>query len=173
MEQFNPSILSFDVLDSTNDYLKKNHAFLKNHTVVHTLSQTHGRGQFERTWESDSGENLLCSILFKEEISQPNLMLLSSMSLVTLLAEEKITALIKPPNDIYVEDKKIAGILIERIYEGQMHQATVIGLGLNVNQKTFHTENAISMSLLSKKKYDVYAVLLRLLDIFKRKYESI
>ncbi len=172
MEQFSPSILSFDVLASTNDYIKKNHAFLKNHTVVQTMSQSHGRGQFSRAWESDTGKNLLCSLLLKEDIPQSDLMLLSSTSVETLLAEEQISAVIKPPNDIYVEDKKIAGILIERIYEGQTHLATVIGLGLNVNQETFLTENATSMAILSGKDYDVYSVLLRFLDIFKNKYES-
>lgn len=172
MNYFNPSILSFDVLDSTNDYLKKNHAFLRNHTVVQTMSQTHGRGQFERTWESDAGANLLCSLLLKEEVPQSELMLLASMSVVMLLAEENIAAKIKPPNDIYVSDRKIAGILIERIYEGQTHQATIVGFGLNINQITFQVENATSVASITGKTQDVYAVLLRLLDIFKAKYES-
>ncbi len=172
MKQFCPSILSFDTLDSTNDYIKKNHAFLKNHTVVHTMSQSHGRGQFSRTWESESGKNLLCSLLLKEDIPQSELMLLSSSSVETLLAKEKIISSIKPPNDIYVGDKKIAGILIERIYEGQTHLATIIGLGLNVNQKKFQTENAISMAQLSGKEFDVYSVLLSFLDVFKNKYEN-
>lgn len=170
MDKFLPSILSFDILDSTNDFIKKNQAFLPNYTIVQAMAQTHGKGQFERTWESEPGLNLLFSLLIKEEIPQQELLLFSASGIVDLLTANGIDSYIKPPNDIYASKGKIAGILIERLFEGKTHLATIIGIGLNVNQKTFHVANATSMFLETDRKFDVYSLLVKLIDIFKTKF---
>jgi len=170
MLPFAPSILSFDRLDSTNDYIKKNHVFLPDHTIVQAQVQTHGKGQFDRVWESEPDQNLLFSLLVKSELLQEDLMRFVSASIIELLAAYGIKAEVRPPNDIYAGSRKIAGILIERLYEGKQHLATVIGIGINVNQVTFQTVNAVSMKQLTNQEFDLYLLLLKLTDIFKQKY---
>ena len=170
MLPFSPSILSFDRLDSTNEYIKKNHVFLPDHTIVQAQAQTHGKGQFDRIWESEPDQNLLFSLLIKSELVQEDLMLFASSSIRELLNAYGIGSEVKPPNDIYVGDRKIAGILIERLFEGKTHLATIVGVGINVNQVSFQTANAVSMKQLTNKEFDPYLLLLKLTDIFKQKY---
>lgn len=163
------TIVKYHEIDSTNTYLKKNSEKYDHMTVVRANYQTQGRGQFDRTWTSESGKNLLCSILFKREFPFPsswmNPIIVSTM--IALLKEYGIEAYFKAPNDIYVQDHKIAGILMETKYENHHLQTFIVGIGLNVNQVNFPTElNATSMARLSQMTYDVEEILQRLLQIF-------
>ncbi|MDD3113740.1 MAG: biotin--[acetyl-CoA-carboxylase] ligase [Candidatus Izemoplasmatales bacterium] len=146
MQSFNPEIKTFSTLDSTNDYLKQNYLFLPDHTICQALAQTKGRGRRGTSWESEAGKNLLFSVLFKEYLDPIQLMRLAGSTLLEILAEKEIQAIFKMPNDIWVNGKKIAGLLIESIY-GETCEATILGIGLNVNQRSFVTQNATSVWL--------------------------
>lgn len=156
-------LMEFDVIDSTNEYIKTNYAKLPNFTIVKTNYQTDGRGQFGRVWESNYKENLLFSLLIKKDLpfltNDINPIVVSSI--FNTLDEYDIDCGYKYPNDIYVGDKKIAGILIETKYDNQELEYMVIGIGLNINQDIFTYTNAISLKHLIKKEVNID-------DIFKR-----
>ena len=131
--------LHFIELDSTNDYLKNNYESLINLTFVSADYQIKGRGRNERKWFSSKGENLLFSILIKENITLKEPGLYSIYCIVEIAKYlEKIglkNVLIKWPNDIYVNDKKILGVLSEGKYLGSDLLYVIVGIGLNVNQQ--------------------------------------
>jgi len=164
------NLLYFQQLDSTNDFLKSNCYSLDNHSVVIAGYQDKGRGQFERTWESLPGMNLLFSILFKEDVSGSKLNDVVVTTLLETLHSYGIDAWFKQPNDIYVYDKKIAGVLMETKYYKDIREYLILGIGLNVNQQFFETENATSMSLETSKKHDLTDVLTTFLRIFEHHY---
>lgn len=117
----------FDELASTNDYLKKNHLNYDHNSVIFALKQTKGRGRFERVWESTS--DLTFSILFKQRYPQE---LIAPLAIVKALEHFAIETTIKWPNDILFHEKKIAGILIEKVYEGDTTLCEIIGIGVNI-----------------------------------------
>jgi len=119
--------------------------------VLYTDFQTAGKGQYGNFWESEKGKNLLFSmILYPTVITFDQLFILSQLVCVAIkIVLEKYTdgITVKWPNDIYWNDKKIAGILIENSLQGNKVKAVVIGIGLNINQKEFvsNAPNPISM----------------------------
>ena len=129
--------LHFTEIDSTNNYLKNSYKLLNNFTFVSTDYQSAGKGRNDRIWFSNHGENLTFSLLIKDE----NLLKkFSSLSIISAaIVAELIESFgakdvsIKWPNDVFIKDKKICGILLE----GQILEYLVIGVGLNVNQKSF------------------------------------
>lgn len=131
--------------DSTNLYLKE---WLTNNkptegTVILAEKQTAGRGQEGTQWLSQPGENLTLSIYYKPTFLLARQQFLLSMAVAlgirqtvsTLLSKEK--ALIKWPNDIYINGSKVCGILIENTLQGQYISGSIIGIGLNVLQTSF------------------------------------
>lgn len=127
-------------IDSTNAYLKRNYKELDNYTFVSSDSQDKGRGRNNREWKSENGKNLLFSLLIldQELINQfKELSILTAYSIIKVLEKMNIKGLsIKWPNDIYVNDKKICGILLEAVTTDKT-DCLIIGVGLNVNQKEF------------------------------------
>ncbi|MDR0384451.1 MAG: biotin--[acetyl-CoA-carboxylase] ligase, partial [Prevotellaceae bacterium] len=109
--------------------------------VVVCREQTAGRGQRNNRWESAAGKNLTVSlILYPVDMAANELFRLSkifSLAVAVSLNRYGINAAIKWPNDIYVETRKIAGILIEHSFDGNKLVFSVAGLGLNVNQAVF------------------------------------
>lgn len=151
------SILEFDEITSTSDYLKTNHASLGHLTFVRAQHQTSGRGQFKRVWESEKGSNLLFSVLLKpnENVDIHDIKNHVLIGLLNVLEHHGIMARYKAPNDLYVEHKKICGILIETKMHGSKPTYVVVGIGLNVNQTRFDVPNATSMALLKSRTFDV------------------
>ena len=131
----------FEELDSTSTHLKKNYLNYDNMTFVSASYQTNGHGRNNRKWYSNSHENLLFSILIKEQKlieKYRDISLSSAVCVYQMLKELKIKDIsIKWPNDVYVKDKKISGILLESISEGENINALVIGVGINVNSTKF------------------------------------
>ena len=129
--------LHFDVIDSTNNYLKNSYQLLDNFTFVSADYQSKGKGRNDRVWESVKGLNLMFSILIKDPKllnESKALSLMTAVEIAKLLESYQINNVsIKWPNDVLVNDKKICGILLE----GQLPNYLVIGVGLNVNQKEF------------------------------------
>jgi len=162
---FKKNIIFFQTLDSTNDFLKREFENLSNHTVVVAEYQTHGRGQFERVWESNAKENLLCSILIRDDHFVVRKMMnpLIVSALIASLNEYGIEATYKAPNDIYVGEDKIAGVLIETKYENTTMIYTIVGIGLNVNQTDFQTPNATSIKKVTGKVHRIQSVLEKML----------
>ena len=137
------NIKHLDIIDSTNSYafnLRESKDF-KEGLVITTNFQKKGQGQRGSIWESQKGKNILLSAVFEFNISikkQFDICKLVSLSLIKLLSNLNIDAKIKWPNDILVNNKKIAGILINNIISKDLISYSVIGIGLNVNQHVFN-----------------------------------
>ena len=123
-----------------------------NGEVIITDEQTEGRGQRGNVWESQKGKNLTFSFgVFDLELpvlEQFRLHFIVSLALVKTINDNTlVTAKIKWPNDIYIGDKKIGGILIENTIRKNEIYSSVIGIGFNVNQTEFKTSTATSLAL--------------------------
>lgn len=148
----NRAVISLESVDSTNNYAAN---LIKlspppEGTVITAQFQTEGRGQRYASWESNEGDNLLCSFILYPHFlrSEDNFFLIQIVALAlhnTLENHLKTDVFIKWPNDIVVKNKKIAGVLLETAWsEGRMSHA-IIGIGLNLNQKEFDSKKAISV----------------------------
>ena len=132
------NIINLDEIDSTSDWLKgsySNYSF--GDTVVFAKKQRKGRGQYDRKWISKEGGiyfSLLLYINFKQVSTQEIIISMSEHVQDYLFKNYKISLRIKPPNDLYFEDKKIMGVLIENSFLGNNLEYCIMGVGLNVNQ---------------------------------------
>ncbi len=166
-------MIKVSATDSTNSFLRKRMAeFPFENICVVTEEQTFGRGQMGTKWQSGKGENLTFSVLIRKlqlpAQKQFKLSALISLSLLEALRGLEIEDLsVKWPNDILAGNKKLAGILIENVLKGDKINASIIGIGLNVNQEFFfNLPKATSLKILSGKFYDLDSILdLILLDI--------
>lgn len=134
--------ICFESIDSTNSYLKHNYQDLDNFTIIRAKKQTNGKGRENRTWYSDDN-NLLFSLLIKDkkyfDYYKP-ISIISAYSIVCVLSEYGINDLsIKWPNDVYIGDEKVCGILLESISKQEL-ECLIIGVGINVNQSEFNED---------------------------------
>ena len=166
-------------VDSTNNYilnLKGSNKF-KEGLIVTTDFQTNGKGQRGNSWESEKGKNLIFSILIEADIvveKQFDLSKIISVSLIDCLCFFGLKSSIKWPNDILVEKKKIAGILIQNIIsKNGVITHSVIGIGLNVNQRIFNDYHpkATSLSIELKKNFVLKEIKLKLLKSLQNNIE--
>ncbi|MCF6296231.1 MAG: biotin--[acetyl-CoA-carboxylase] ligase [Flavobacteriaceae bacterium] len=150
-------IIKLNAIDSTNTYLKKisSKEAMDDYTTVTANYQTHGRGQMGTIWDSEKAKNLMCSI-FKDcsKVSIKNqfyISMVTSLAIVKTLQSFSTPKLsVKWPNDILSENKKICGILIENVIKNNKPEASIIGIGLNVNQTEFkHLPNASSLRVIT------------------------
>ena len=164
---------------STNIYLKNLCAqkSLNEGYAVTAQEQTHGLGQRNKSWSSLKGQNLLCSILFRPTFLRADnsylLNMISALAVNHLLTEMDIQSKIKWPNDIYINDRKCGGILIENRITGTSINRSIIGLGLNLNQTDFSMpglETATSAALTKNQKYNIQDVFQRYCQIIESKY---
>ena len=183
-------IIWSEELDSTNEEARRRISELDNLSVLSVERQTAGRGQRGNSWRSTPGENLTFSIILKfrkgdassEESSCDSAVLpqlkakdqfvlseISSLALVRLLENHGIRASVKWPNDIYIGSCKVCGMLIENSILGSSVSSSIIGIGLNVNQRNFDVSlpNPTSMLLEDmKKEFDLPALLDEFMNIF-------
>lgn len=164
-------IIRFETLPSTNSWMREHLGELDNLSVVTTPCQTQGRGQRGNRWLSAPGENLTFSVLLRPEslpaTQQMRLTALSTVALREVLMEEGFPVKIKWPNDLYFGERKLAGMLIENILQGSEIAASIIGIGLNVNQVDFDPAipNPTSLKRISGRgDYDPDALLERFLE---------
>ena len=163
----------FNALDSTNDEALRQIDEYDNLSVLSAREQTAGRGQRGNRWLSRPGENLTFSLVYKPAgLRAADQMLLTATATVAVrdyLRSRGISARIKWPNDIYAGDSKICGMLIENGLEGAFIKYSVIGIGLNVNQKEFAPElmNPTSMARLTGKTFSLEEELPCLLSFFR------
>lgn len=125
--------------------------------VVSTDFQSAGKGQIGNSWEATSGKNLLFSLVLYPHQIRPDAQFLVSQ-LVSVAIKKSLDKYadnisVKWPNDIYWNDKKIAGILIENLLQGAKIKSVVVGIGLNVNQMEFvsNAPNPVSLKLITGK----------------------
>ena len=165
--------------DSSNYLLKKliGLEVLPEFFAVRTAFQTAGKGQAGNSWESAAGQNLLCSILlYPHNIPLDKHFVLSqivSLAVVELLQSKGVECKIKWPNDIYWNDKKIAGILIENSLRSNRIESSIVGIGLNVNQMNFESDapNPVSLRQIIAKKWLVAQLLKELIDYIQMIYK--
>ena len=153
-----------NTVDSTNNYaMAKLHEGMAKHGIAwFAREQTGGRGQRGRTWHGRPNENIAISMVNM----LPGLTVNSQFDLsinVALAVKDFLTQLklpdifIKWPNDIFINDRKAGGILIENQIQGNYISSSIIGIGLNINQTSFNDTltNAISIKQITGKNYDV------------------
>jgi BirA family biotin operon repressor/biotin-[acetyl-CoA-carboxylase] ligase len=173
-----PQLICLDETDSTNNYLRE---YLKKEqlpegSVVVAGYQTGGRGQTGNSWESSPGMNLLFSlVVYPEQLLANRQFVISQIA--SLAVKETLDAYtdhisIKWPNDIYRQNKKICGILIENDVTGTMVCRSIIGIGINLNQTLFESNapNPVSLAQITGKVYDKQEALNRFLRIFYAYY---
>ena len=175
-------IIWLDMTDSTNMEASRRISELDNLSVLSASKQTSGRGQMGNSWESETGKNLTFSILLKSDngsifqVKACDQFIISeaaALSVTDLLAAHGIPAKIKWPNDIYVGNRKICGILIQNSLRTGYVSSSIIGIGLNVNQTVFDVSlpNPISMMMLKDDMagypLNLNSLLEEFMDIFK------
>ena len=172
-------IIWLDTVDSTNDEARRRISDLDNLSVLSALEQTAGRGQRGNSWAARAGENLTFTIVLKyghgalpsvRAVDQFTISEITALTVVDLLASHGIEAKIKWPNDIYVGNKKICGILIENSVREGMLSSSIIGIGLNVNQTEFDPSlpNPTSMLLQNTATpLEIHEILKEYMDIFR------
>jgi BirA family biotin operon repressor/biotin-[acetyl-CoA-carboxylase] ligase len=163
------NLITLKEVDSTNTYLKdllSKSKPLPEGTVIMAEEQFAGRGQQLNKWHSDPGKNLTFSVLLNPQF----LPLLNQFDLTRVISLGIADALkpllgesvkIKWPNDIYYEDKKLGGVLVENMVKGSVIKHAIIGIGLNINQGSFpsHLPHAISLKQILHTDYDLKMLL--------------
>ena len=169
----NSKVISFDSIDSTNDFLRRNWRKLNNFTICWALTQTKGKGRNGRSWFSPKG-GLWFSILFKPRkiFSDVNLYTkISSIALCKFFEKLNLEPIIKWPNDIYIKRKKIAGILTETIF-GESNVAVIVGIGVNINNDipSELRDKAVSLKQITDREYNLHITLRKIVGYIFRIY---
>ncbi len=146
--------------------------------LVITDNQTDGRGQRGSFWESEAYLNLTFSLILKPSFlalqNQFRLTQVISVSLASVIqAHVPNIVKIKWPNDIYVDNKKIAGILIQNIVKSKDIEHSIIGIGLNVNQANFLNPIATSLKSLTQKTFVLNNILNEILEAISENYQEL
>jgi BirA family biotin operon repressor/biotin-[acetyl-CoA-carboxylase] ligase len=161
------NIIKLDEVNSTNTAMALMGDEAVHATVLRAVTQSAGRGQRGNSWESEPGKNLTFSICLRPQHIPARTQFELSMA-VSLGVVHALDAFIDPkrvkikwPNDIYVDDLKIAGILIENSIDGTVIRRSIVGIGLNINQLTFVSDapNPVSLAALTDRTYDLDAML--------------
>ncbi len=156
--------------DSTNRWLRERGG--EGDMVVVADYQTAGKGQGTNSWESERGKNLLFSVLYHPQRIPANrqfhISMAVSLAIADALGEHIGDVSIKWPNDIYWRNAKICGILIENRLLGQTIRDSIIGVGVNVNQRQFHSNapNPVSLWQIHGHETDRELLLQSILDKF-------
>lgn len=164
----------YDVLDSTNNEARRVLDSLDNLSVIAAEGQSAGRGQGDHTWFASPGKNITATVVLKPENLDAGDYLfvtrVTTLALLSYLRERGVKARIKWPNDIWVDDRKICGILIENILDGSRMKACLLGIGLNINEEGWpeNLPNPVSLKELTGKQYDVREELQALVEQISR-----
>lgn len=145
----------FEEIDSTSTYIKNHFHELDNFTFVSTSFQSKGRGRTNRVWYSNKKENIMFSFLITNKLlikKYKDLSLASAYVLANVIKKNFpiLSIKIKWPNDVYVNNKKISGILLESHIDNQEIDGIIIGIGLNCNQIVFPEDLIYPVTSLKK-----------------------
>ena len=172
--------LFYDEIDSTNDEAKR--LVSKSNpiegTVIYSNNQWLGRGQIDSHWQSEGGKNIILSFIIYPEFLKIernfDLNIWISTSIVAALSTYCDRVQIKWPNDIYIGEKKIGGILIENSIRGQLLANSIVGIGLNINQTDFEgLPRATSLAIETQRSYNLNTLTEELLATLDKTYLSI
>jgi BirA family biotin operon repressor/biotin-[acetyl-CoA-carboxylase] ligase len=182
MSSGSKKIIVLDSVDSTNNYamamIKKGTASHEN--AVFALEQTKGKGRRGKNWDAAAGENITMSVIMEMQclsISQQfELSAAVALACHDFFSKHTSDAVrIKWPNDIFINDSKAGGILIENLIQGALWQWSVIGLGMNINQVRFEAcdSKPISLRQITGKKYDVLQMAKELQDLVLKRIDDL
>lgn len=173
-------ILEFEELDSTNtkaaELLKEG---LEDRSVVLTFRQTKGKGQVGNSWESEAGKNICITVVFRPErlqaVRQFAVSMVIALGCRDFIGKYVQGCCVKWPNDVYVGEQKMVGILIEHTVAGPFIRTSLCGIGVNINQQQFYSDapNPVSLFQLLGKELDIREALKELLDCIRKRYESL
>ncbi len=175
------NLITLATVDSTNNFLKSllsNSEPVPEGTVIMAEDQFAGRGQQSAKWLTEPGKNLTFSVFLKPSFLSLHRQFLLNMAISIGLNEALGSFLgegvfIKWPNDIYYKDKKLGGVLIENTVAGSHLKTSVIGVGINVNQRVFRedlTEKAISMIQILQKDVSLINLLAEICSHIEKTY---
>ncbi len=178
-KSFGTKIYTFQTIDSTNSCAKAvANIGAPEGIVVISEEQTEGRGRLGRAWLANPAENLMFSLLLRPQVPPEVINLLPLyVAVATAQAIEKITGLkveCKWPNDLLINKKKVAGILIEGSIKNNIVEHVVVGLGVNVNQTKFPDDlmlKATSLQLQLNKPVDRVALFKEVLSSLETHYK--
>ena len=171
--------LHLEEVDSTNSYIMREIASLESPVMVTAHTQTAGQGQRGNSWESQPGANLTFSVFYRPAglppMAQFSLSEAVALSVVDFLRRYGVEAKVKWPNDIYVGDRKICGILIRHSVMGACVSYSVIGVGININQTEFLSDapNPVSVSQVTGERYDLRKMETEVAEILESRLEEI
>ena len=179
------AFIELPTVDSTNNYalnLLRNPSLTERQgpalhgTIVFAHEQYQGKGQRNKEWMAQAGKNLHISLIFAPEKLKLNQQFI--LSAATALAvrdffrrKAKETICIKWPNDIYFQDRKAGGILIENVINGSQWHWAVLGIGLNINQDIFNPllPNPVSLQQITGKNFDCLSLAKELsVEVFEK-----
>ena len=181
MSILHKSWLTLETVDSTNNYAM---ALIQKRQIEHEIAifakeQTAGKGRRGKQWMSSKGENIILSIAIPMQwlsISrQFEISVAAALGCCDLLRNIILANLfIKWPNDIFINDSKAGGILIENVIKGKIWQWAVIGIGLNINQEKFGLENsATSVKIITGKNFEVKPLAEKLYECVLKRVEQL
>jgi BirA family transcriptional regulator, biotin operon repressor / biotin---[acetyl-CoA-carboxylase] ligase len=173
-----PTILRFDVIDSTNlEAMRQAKAGAPEGLCLVARQQTHGRGRQDRSWHSPSDAGLYFSILLRPriEISKwPLISLISALAVSdALMSTSNLGTDIKWPNDVCVGERKLCGVLAETV-ESSTGSAAIVGIGINLQGQAFPDElkeAATSVEAETGSKPDLESILAAVIKSFRERYE--
>jgi BirA family biotin operon repressor/biotin-[acetyl-CoA-carboxylase] ligase len=176
-------ILVFEKTDSTNDVAARmGREGAAEGLVIFAEAQTAGRGRLGRRWESDSHQGLWFSLLLRPRFPTALWTRIATWAAVAIAeaieSETSCRALIKWPNDIFVEGKKVTGILIENYFDTSQNGFAILGVGVNVNHTQFPPElegKAASLRMVAGHSFDrqkIATAIVRSLDRLHAQMET-
>lgn len=173
-------VLEYEELDSTNNQAEKlGWSLLEDKMVVLTRKQTQGRGQIGNRWESEPEKNISMTVVFRpEELAageQFAISMVIALGACDFISRYVEGCSVKWPNDIYVGDKKISGILIEHAIMGAYVGGSLCGIGVNINQERFLSDapNPVSLFQLTGVELPLEKALEELLACIGKRYEQV
>ncbi|MBG8552783.1 biotin--[acetyl-CoA-carboxylase] ligase [Hymenobacter guriensis] len=145
--------------------------------VVLTDKQTAGRGQRGNWWEAAPGENLTLSVVWKptflpaaDQFQLSIAVALAVRDWAATLLGDSLALRLKWPNDLYYQDQKLGGILIENTLNSVGIQSSIVGIGININQQQFAVPTATSIGVVTGRSYPLAPLVERLLEALERRY---
>jgi len=160
------------VTESTNTYIREHLDSLENYSLVFAHHQTKGRGRITRFWFDDKNSVTASMVIKKVEGDPKRLSLIAAYAIFKALKELDLDVKIKWPNDIYVGDKKLCGVLIETIIS--LDTTAIIGFGINTNTKAF-PDNVTATSIILEKNIETDNISLakRVCELIVDAYENV
>lgn len=172
-------IIWLEKTDSTNDELRRRLNQSGDLAIIAAESQTAGRGQGDHSWHSAPGQNLTFSVLLRHRCLKASDALavtsIMALGIRDYLQTKGIEPWIKWPNDIWVGEKKICGILVENSIRAGRIDYSIVGVGLDVNQTEWPSDlpNPVSLKELTGRQYDIREELRQLYDALAKRSSQV